>query len=45
MMMIIAGISLIIGAISVVFIREHKPEDDTVEEVEKAIAATETTAM
>lgn len=45
MMMIIAGISLIIGAVSVVFIREHKPEDDTVEEVEKATAATETTAM
>ncbi len=30
MMMIVAGISLIIGAVCVVFIKEHKPEDDAV---------------
>ncbi|MGN1172490.1 MAG: MFS transporter, partial [Muribaculaceae bacterium] len=30
MMMIVAGVSLIIGAVCVVFIKEHKPEDDVV---------------
>lgn len=36
MMMIIAGISLVLGAIAVVFIKEHNPADDASAEAAKA---------
>ena len=36
MMMIIAGISLVLGAIAVVFIKEHNPAADASAEAAKA---------